>query len=176
LAITIKEMMIIVAIAGLLGAAIWFYHQGRSSEQLIEARDDNAELLAAQKRIQELENEVRQQEHDHSVEMANIDQQYQKELNDGKKRSDSFIDDVMSGRLRLWDKHARCGKDTGSAVSEATTSASVGDGTTGAELSEELERFLELEAGRADEIVIQLTACQAIIRDDRNNAKRNHSR
>lgn len=165
----VKLMMGIALFLGIVGAASWFYHTGGKAAKLDVVKEQNVELQDAVKRIHELEETIRQQEMDMELAVAAIDEKYQRELTDAKKRTDGFIDDVMSGRLRLWDKGARCGKPAVHFDPTATVPTSVGDGETGAELSEELERFLELEAARADKVVIQLTACQEIIRADRNS-------
>lgn len=164
--ITVKEIMIAVIVAGIVAAAMWFYRQGEKADELKDAKAANVQLTTALKRVHDLEEQVRQQEHDHSVEVANIDQQHQKDLSNARAQSSQFIDDVMSGKLRLYDPHARCGRPGGD-TGQTAGSSSVDHGGEGAELSEETERFLELEAARADEVVIQLTACQAILKDDR---------
>lgn len=162
----IKAIMLGICALGIVAAAWWFYHQGQKSEKLVDVIEDNTVLEATLKRLKELEEQVRQQEHDHSEEMANIDRVNQKELTDARKKSGDFISDVMSGKLKLFDPHARCGRPGGT-EGKTSTSSSVDNGETGAELSDEVERFLELEAARADEVVIQLTACQAALTADR---------
>lgn len=162
----VKAIMLGVCVLGIVAVAWWFYHQGQKSEELVDVKEDNTILARTLDRLHELEEQVRQQEHDHSVEMAEIDKVNQKELTDARAKSGAFIDDVMSGKLRLYDPHARCGRPN-SNTGETVASPSVDHGATGAELSDEVERFLELEAARADEVVIQLTACQAILRADR---------
>lgn len=163
---SIKSLMVGALIVGLLAAAAWFYFQGGKSEQLRDVKTENAELSAALQKQHELEEFIREQERMHGEDVANIDAVHQKELQDVRAKSDGFIDDVMSGRLRLWDRHAHCGKP-GTNAGQVAGVTGVGDAASGAELSEEVERFLELEAGRADQIVVQLTACQAILKSDR---------
>lgn len=162
----IRALMIGALILGCVAAAAWFYHQGGAAEELDNAEQENTELAKLLLRQHELQEQLRRQEAEFAGAVAIIDAKYQKELADAEKRSNGFIDDVMSGRLRLWDPHARCGRPS-SVPGATSSSASVDTGTSGAELSEEVERFLELEAERADKVAIRLAACQSVVRSDR---------
>jgi hypothetical protein len=74
---------------------------------------------------------------------------------------------LAAGAVRLFDPGSRvqaCG-DTAAAAPASPGGNNEGRGTA---LSQELASFLIAEANRADGIVLRLTACQAILRSERD--------
>ena len=69
-----------------------------------------------------------------------------------------------SGGLRLPSAKSA---NNSSGVSEATTSASGSDGETICQLPTEFVKDLAAESARADQITLQLTACQMILEEER---------
>jgi hypothetical protein len=134
------------------------------------AARDNASLIKARDRIAELEKEKDDAEARHFAEIEAIDDAGWKEIKRVEAAKEKFIGDVVAGRLRLFQpgRHQPCpdGGERGPAA--AAAAASVGDGAAGGELSGETALFLLGEAARADQVAVQLKACQKIVADDRS--------
>ncbi|MBF3800036.1 lysis protein [Burkholderia pseudomallei] len=98
--------------------------------------------------------------------VTQISTDYERKLNDAKSQADRDIAAARAGALRLRDRAATCGNQP----SESATGpgAGVSADTGGAELSLPATEFLLSEAGRADEIVLRLNACEAVVRSDRD--------
>lgn len=87
-----------------------------------------------------------------------------KDLKDELSKKDIAIAKLHSGTLVLRDPG-----NTNSCQGSTVTSSSSGDiETSGGKLSTELSEFLISEASRADQVVVQLQACQAVLVNDRN--------
>ena len=124
---------------------------------------------ATTKREQELDGQYRAKEVAWTQLVNQMQADHQKELANEQKQRDADVAAVNSGLIKLRDKYAACSTATRrSETSSATASSGVGNAEAGAELSKEFTQFLLGEANRADQIVKQLTACQAIVVADRN--------
>lgn len=77
---------------------------------------------------------------------------------------DRVIAGLRSGTVRLRE-HFTCPAVAG--VPQTPAGAGASDGTEAGGLSREDAEFLVREAGRADDVVRQLTACQAILKSER---------
>ena len=93
---------------------------------------------------------------------------YQKGLTHVTQTKDRVIAQLRAGTLRLRDPGSKYTLDTNpmSPIGASTGRCNVGEKTG---FSDELNQFLVGEASRADSFVAQLTACQAIIKSDRDH-------
>jgi prophage endopeptidase len=152
-----------------LAAAVGLYAYGRHdgakiTEATWQAREAAEQAKAAQ-RISDLNREARAQERRHAEALAAISAGYQAKLQRNEDDKNRVIADLRARAVRL-SIPARCPAPRGGA-GDAAASAGGRDGAARAELSDEAAQFLVGEASRADAIVHQLTACQAVVRRDR---------
>jgi hypothetical protein len=132
------------------------------------AKRDNEHLVKAQAEISSLQREKEEIEARHFAEIEAIDDQGWKEIRRVEAAKEKFIGDVVAGRLRLFDPgNKSCPDRSEPQPAETSSTASVGDGASGSELSGETAIFLLGEAARADKVATQLKACQKIVGDDR---------
>lgn len=120
-----------------------------------------AELANARTEAERL---ARQAERDSAQAMAAIDNAYQQGQADAKAESDRVIADLRAGNVRL-RKRFTC--PAASDLPAAGTSTGSSDAAQTGGLQRDDAEFLVREAERADEVVRQLQACQAIVRKDR---------
>ena len=109
---------------------------------------------------------VRDEEHAKAEKFVEISTTLQGKIKEKDRALQIALDSVRSGGIRLsipTSGTATCGN------AESGTAASTGRDNAGAraELSPTASNFLTGEASRADKIVEQLTACQALVRADR---------
>lgn len=164
----VAAVLLVIAVL----AAIYAYGQqqfglGETAERAAWLKRENTALAAANARIKTLEEEARAKEHAHADAIAAISAQYQKDLSHEKATKDSVIADLRSGvrrlRIELASPHATGGSDG----SQVGASAGRCDGSAYGELSGPASEFLVGLASEADEVVHQLTACQAMVIKDR---------
>lgn len=170
-----------IAAAGALAGLAWAwnayttkldrlgYERGASETTAQYAARDNAALQAAIQAKDKAEARIAALEDNNAKAVAAASTNYQKGLADGKVTLDAALADVRAG-FRLRDPagspglSARC---IGDAIGPPSAAASGRDGQAGSELSQAASDFLLRLAGEADEVVIQLTACQQILISDR---------
>ena len=139
---------------------------GRENTALTKANTRIKEL-EDQARIKELEDQARAREREHAQDMAAASAKYQEDLKHEKAAKDRAVADLRSGALRLRIPVA-CPDGAGGSGTAAPGPGTVGrDGETRAELSVQASEFLVGLASEADEVVHQLTACQAVVIADR---------
>ncbi|WP_413460197.1 lysis system i-spanin subunit Rz [Herbaspirillum huttiense] len=159
----------IVIVRALLAYGEHEYTNGQQAERTTWLTKENAALTRANNRIKELEEQARSAEAKHGQAMASISAQYQKDLKNERLAKDRAIDAVRRGELRLYDPGVRATGDNrvGGGQACATDATTIGrDGATRSQLSESASEFLLALAGEADEVVRQLTACQAVVKAD----------
>lgn len=163
-----------VAIAVLLAIALLWklydYAEGvgydRAEREVAEER--NAQLVEANATIVRLQNERAARERQHALDVAAIDLAGQQKMTEVTRAKDRFVADVVAGRIRLLDPgRSPCAPRGGDPGRTALAGAGMGDGAGGGELSAEAGRFLLEEAAHADQVVVKLQACQAIVAADR---------
>jgi hypothetical protein len=158
------------AILAAVAIAIGCYFYGRADGKAVGEGEwksrESAELVAANAKIVALEEDRRRREQKHADEVARISTNYQRQLSDAKRKRDSDVVAVRAGDIRLFDPGTRKGAciDWGREVGAA---AGGRDGGACRELSREATEFLLGLAGEADEVALQLSACQALVRADR---------
>lgn len=108
---------------------------------------------------------ARASEQAHGQALTVLDQNYQKAIQDEKAKSDRTVADLRTGALQLRSRFT-CPANSGSMPGPAaSTAVDPPAGQRG--LQPEDVRILVSEASRADQVVLQLQACQAVIRGDR---------
>lgn len=143
----------------------WQNRAGHIAERGEWQARETSELRMANREIERLNGEARAKERQHAENMSSIATSYEKEMQNEKRKTDVLVADLLAGSLVL---HDPAGQSPGASETGATP-ASTGerDGETGCQLSTAAARFLLEEAGRADAIVEQLTACQQVVVSDR---------
>jgi hypothetical protein len=147
-------------------AGAWQNHAGHVAERVDWQRRDNAELRTANVRIQELEGQRRAEEERHALELDSIAMKHEKEISDAATQKTSDVAAARAGALSLRIP-TTCESPARDAGGEAAAGAGVGDGGATAELPREITADLYALADDADAIVLQLNACQAVVRSDR---------
>lgn len=178
---TMTAIMWVLAVIALLGAIAgaiatfnhWEsgidkrgYERGKKEVGEAYTQRDNAALMKANARINELQNKLRSQEHQFMVDMNKIVADHAKEKADAKRRYDADIVAVRNGTLKLRDRNATTRSATvcgGSATAQAGTARPGDNGEAGAELSAEAAEFLLGLANDADDTARQLGKAQELI-------------
>ena len=156
-----------VGLALLAGSYLKGRGDGKAMTEAVWQKREAEINAATATKIREREAQVRADERDKANAQAKISADLQRKLKETSNAKDRVIADLRSGARRL-SIPAACPATGGSAMPSAAATASGRDGETRADLSEHAARFLVDLASRADEVVAQLTACQAVILADRN--------
>ncbi len=159
--------IILLWLASTVGVGLWQRHDGANQCQASwQAREVSEQAQAAQQ-IKTLEDAARAQEQAHAADVAQISTNYEKELSDEHAKHLADITAIRAGALRLRDKSASCLSTSYDSASQTTTSATGSDAATGCQLSPDVAANLFGLADRADQITVQLAACQRVVIDDR---------
>jgi prophage endopeptidase len=157
-----------VAMLGLLVAVgLWQRHDGALSERVVWETRLAEENANAAKLIQAAEESARQKEHDSAQQIQSISADYQRKLAYEKTKYKSVDVAVANNDFRLLDRDAAAVCPNNSGTAEAAAPSSGSDGAEGCKLSANVTRSLWFLATNADDIVEQLTACQAVVEADR---------
>lgn len=152
-----------------LGAYFYGVDTGETKQDAKWQARENTELKTANAKILELTTKVRADEAKAATDQAAISEDYEGKLKNVQDDKDKFVSDVRAGRIVLRIPQPAAAKRAGGgASSQAAASPGQCDGEARGELPREVTEFLYGEAGRADSIVEQLTACQALVKRDRN--------
>ncbi|MGB4065364.1 MAG: lysis system i-spanin subunit Rz [Azonexus sp.] len=143
------------------------YEQGQTAERAAWLQRENTELVAANARIVELEDEARQKEQRAAKDIAAASQTYQENLSHEKALHERTVADLRAGHRRLRIELASRPPAIGDPASPTATAAAGCDAATFGELSTAAAEFLVGLANEADTVVHQLTACQAVVIADR---------
>lgn len=155
----------LIAVAVVAAVLFGAYHHGVSvTEDKYERRA--AEQEAANiKALNELNDKAIAAERQHAIDLAAIDQRHQGDLKNEIDSRDRIITDLRSGAMQL-RKRFTCAPAV-ERVPAVAARAGIGDAGQAGGLQREDAEFLVREASRADEVVLQLRACQGVVRDDR---------
>lgn len=145
----------------------WQNDSGRVAERTAWQTRENDELRTTNAKIKALEESARNAEQANAMALAAISTDYERKLSDANKQRTVDAAAVRSGSLRLRDPGSLGLRACGSLSAEASAGAGKRDGGAPGELSGLLAEFLISEANRADEVAIQLRACQAVVVSDR---------
>lgn len=156
-------------------AYTWAYTNGVTATTAQWTARENVQLVTANSKITQLEDEARQKEREQDINVANIVDTYEKEKENAKTQNDITIANLNSGVIKLRDKYAAARQTTCSSTASTTsTDTSRNSQETGTELSEKAANFLLGLVTEADEVVYQLQACQALLVVDRQTCNATH--
>lgn len=162
----INPWMILGVLVLVICAAYGGYKHGTKIERAAWMERENKELAAANAKILKMTKEARDAEQAHASAVNKISTDLQGKADAAKSEVERLKSNSRAGTFRLRDPAA--GKDScGSGTAETGASPGERDGQKGAVISGAATEFLLQLAGEADEITVQLGACQEIIRADR---------
>lgn len=150
---------VVLAFAGLSLAVTYYRNDAKRADAEASLARDQRDRLQLSLAASE---EARTKEHQRAESLAKVGADLEKEnatLKDQRKRD---VAAIRSGELRLRVANACPGPSTGP---EASTPSSISNDATTAELPREVAEDLLSLANDADEVVNQLGACQATIRE-----------
>lgn len=150
-----------------LGALMFGRNMANNAHKAQLQKETEAKLVQMQKLMTEnlrLSNEIRATESAHATKLASFSKAYQEELKNVKTEKDKFISSVRAGTIKL---HIPKSASSDTPIAQVNATASRCDGSAESELPRDVAEFLYSEASRADEIVNQLQACQAVVLEDR---------
>lgn len=154
-------------VASMVGVGAWQNGVGHVEERVEWQAKDNEELRLANAEITRLNDKARADERAHATRLDAVSTQYQKEMKNAKAQRDRDVADARTGALRLQFNTGRVNPGGSEAGDPAATPGRCDGGTT-AELPREVVADLFSLVNDADEVTKQLTACQAVVRSDRN--------
>ena len=154
-------------IVSMAAVGSWQNKAGHVAERTAWQAKENQELAQANAQILKLETDARSAERRHAIDQASISIQYQQELNNAKLKTDTLVTQLHAGAFRLRDPYAASVQPCSGATGKTATGTSGRDGSQGVELSGPASEFLLNLTGDADQVTQQLTACQAVIKSDR---------
>lgn len=155
-----------VWLGSLVGVGIWQNHSGAVAERADWMKRENLELARANELIDSLQQSKVLKETEHRRILSTISEKYEKGIQNVEDQKTSFIFGVRNGSILLRQPTQPKNSST-SSPSEVVTSPLKCDGETRTELQSNTAEFLFSESARADKIVLQLGACQEIVREDR---------
>lgn len=162
--------LVIEALAAVaIAIAAFLYGSSMTADRLNaihEAQVQAVNMANAQAHASLVE-QMRTKERQHADDMAALDAKYTKELTHERAEADRIIADLRTDVVRVRDEFTCAYGAAQGGAGKAGTSTSLGDGRKAGGLQKPHVEFLLSEAGRADEVVKQLQACQAIVRQDR---------
>ena len=144
---------------------VWQHDVGAAIEKAVWVEKENAEVEAANEKIDALQKAAREKERQHAAGIATITSRLVKEKADALAKQVTLEDALARGVVELRDPGAKNSCSGGSA--QASPGSGRGDGGSGARLSTEAASFLLRLTGEADDVVRQLSACQAVVMEDR---------
>ena len=174
----LAKIIALVALAGVIAAAAisaysWAYKNGVQAERVAWQQSENEKLQQAIAHINGLNAKIREAERTHAFELQTVSNNYQQGLKNEKQNFNNAIASYRAGTISLRDKHATSNAPAcAGATADAFTSSGRRDATEGANISQALAEFLIGLASEADEVTLQLTACQEVTRKDREFIER----
>jgi FtsZ-interacting cell division protein ZipA len=162
-----NPQMIVAAIwaVSLVVVGIWQNSAGHTDCELTYTKQESVDLIAANEKITELTNKRISDNTEHATRLSLLSQQYEKEKQDESKKRDRVITDLRAERIRLRDPGST--SPTSNPGNGITAPTGKCDGEARGFLSNETAEFLVSLTGEADEVVHQLTECQAVVMSDR---------
>lgn len=157
----------------LIAAGLLLLTHGMAGYTGWKVRDNSAraqmqkDAQAAAEKIMLLQTRMREIESAHANALYSVSATYQGKLNEVERDKEKFMSDVRAGRIKLQLPARANMQSVGSTSGQVSAATSGCDGQAGTELPQEVTEFLFGEASRADKIVEQLNACQAIVLQDR---------
>ena len=161
------QIYLVAAIIGLVALGAAGFQGYRLGGDHVRAEYAARDLKAANEAAaltKATEEKYRAQEQAHSQAVAQIANDYEWRLTDAQAKTTLALNAIRSGGLRLRDPGAQACGDTAPGTPASTSGR---DGASAGGLSNQASEFLYSEAARADSVVLQLSACQAVIQADR---------
>jgi hypothetical protein len=162
--------LVLILATSHFGALMFGRNMANNAAKARLQKETQAKLVQMQELMTEnlrLSNEVRAKESAHAAKLASFSKTYQEQLQNVRLEKDKFISSVRAGSVKLYiPKPARSVGDYPT-LGQVNVTASRCDASAEGELPRDVTEFLYGEASRADEIVNQLTACQAVVLEDR---------
>jgi prophage endopeptidase len=153
----------LVVILAVTNAITWHVSAGYT-ESGWQKREAKINADAAVK-IKAADDRVRDVEQAHAVQINAVDTDYQRKLK-GKDDALQIALNTVAAGGKLY-AHAACPAPAGNPDTKVASGAGLSNGGARAELSAADSNFLLRLGSEADSIVLQLTACQAVVRADR---------
>ena len=140
------------------------FQQEKDDAKYAEERKEQARVNA--EAIAKLDAKYRALEAKSKADLQAIGEKHEQDLKDAKARRDRDVAAARAGALRL-SIPSNCPNPDRSSMPNAGPSASLGDAEARTDLPPEITASLFAIADDADELVGQLTACQAVVEADR---------
>lgn len=160
-----RWLVVALVMAAAIGGAWWRGHASglESGRAAVQARWD-AEMLKQQDAALQAQAAAREQEHSMAASLAAVADHYAKENARAKIETADLRRRLADGSLRLTVPAACPG---GGPAAAPAGGAGGGDGRTAGELPGALAEALSAIGADADQVALQLEACQAILRAER---------
>lgn len=164
----ILGMLVLAIVAGLGGE--WHGHAtGVVQEKAAWQAREGTELRAANAKILALEEAARKEEAARAAGLDKVAKIYEEKLADAEAQKDRDVRAARAGTLSLRIP-TPCKAAGLGGTAQAAPGTGLGDGGATTELPREIAADLFALADDADKVVKQLTACQAVVREDRARA------
>lgn len=150
-------------IASIVATGFWQRHDGAASCESKWQEVQAKEATEAATRIQQLEEANRTKENDHRTELSRIVEDYEKRLGRAHRAP---VPDIRSGIERVCDQSSAVSTGSGG-TGQTSTPAPGSDATPQSDVLGKVAEDLSALALEADQVVLQLQACQAIVLQDR---------
>jgi hypothetical protein len=158
---------VLVWLASSAGVGYWQNQAGHAAERGKWQARENEQLTTANAKIMELQEAARAEERAKAQAVAAISEKYEKEKIDAAAQKARDIAAARAGALSLRIPAPSCPGAGGGETGAAPAAAGERDGRAPGELPREVTANLLALADDADEVVQQLSACQAVVRADR---------
>lgn len=159
--------VVIFWLISMVGVGAWQNKAGVTKEKAAWQARENKELANANSMIQKLQADARNQENAHAQVLTFVSEKYQKGLTKNEADKNNFIASVRNGTIKLRQPVAPAESSGNSSTSETLPGTSRRDGETRGELQGNSVEFLYDRATLADDITLQLAACQEVVIEDR---------
>lgn len=152
-------------VASIVAVGVWQNSSGFGECESTYVKQESADLVSANAKVVELTDKLIAENGAHATRLSLLSQKYEKEKLDETKKRDRVIADLRAERVRLRDPGNP--RTAGNAESGTASTTSQCDGEARGFLSIEASEFLVRLTAEADEVVHQLTGCQAVVMSDR---------
>lgn len=151
-------------LASLVGVGYWQHGAGADEERVAWQERELKQVTKAANRIRQIHEDARAKERKAAEDLAALAAQFEQEKADVTARKDRLIAQLRRGDIRLRFPTAGALPANRSPAGAAAAPAGERDGRAPTELPGPAAEFLLSLASESDEVVHQLSACQAIVR------------
>jgi len=146
----------------LIGAFAWYHHSVFAAGKAAVTAQYNADNALRLKQLAAMQMALNTAARQKQEAIAAMDAQYQQVISNDQKANDAAIASIRSGALKL-RKRFTCAAASANPVPKTADSSGVSNGQAKSGLQPADAEFLVQLADRADAVVHQLDACQAIL-------------